>query len=137
MDNYQNDLFTPQAQAVMNMDSEGADAHGVKRAKREFVQSTPEQTSARVMQAIKEGRHSTHHESVCAGCGEWASEFYWVDPQATRRRFCKACAIKMGRLEERKALGEDAIVFDPSSAEAAITLPPGVTRAEDVGLPEF
>ena len=115
------------------------------RNKREYVNTTPEQFHALIDKAIAEGRHSPPGawRTVCSVCRRWVDSLVYVSPQNRLARFCIDCApedvrkeILEARAKRNRSASEDVAEMYGDNTPAETPLPDGVSRVEDIGLPE-
>lgn len=111
----------------------------------EYRQSTPEELNALFDRMRKAGTYSDHWETVCTGCRKWVTHVYHANPQNTREHFCIDCCpadvreMVLAAQAKRAATasaGDDVARMYGDQPASEPPLPDGVTRAEDIGLPE-
>jgi len=63
---------------------------------RTFQPVDQQQVAESIEQAIREGRHSREHQTVCPTCREWVSGLWFVRRQGSKVEMCRSCCKDAG-----------------------------------------
>jgi hypothetical protein len=116
-----------------------------RNKQREYRQSTPAELAKMEADAIANGTYRPIDEwrTVCTGCRQWVNKVYHANPQNTREHFCINCCpadvremVQAAEAKRHGTASEDVAAMYGDQPASEPPLPDGVTRAEDVGLPE-